>query len=87
MLRRTVVQLMCLGLPVPPVAVVLAADALQASPAIMAVSAFGSFLVYGVMFAWVARCPRCHASIMPRMIYVPTSCQSCNLDLTRPRSR
>mgnify|MGYP005637601735 CR=1 FL=1 len=85
MVRRRAVQLMGLGLPVPPVAALLVTNALQATSAATAIAAFGSFVAYGAVFALIARRPRCHASIMPRAFDVPTSCNSCNMDLTRAR--
>lgn len=83
MQHRRIVQLLCLALPVPPVAGALVAGALHVSEAVASLAAFGSFVAYGALVLLIARCPRCRASTMPRQWYVPKFCHTCNVDLTR----
>ena len=85
--HRRIVQLLCLALPVAPIVAALIAKAMQGPEAVVSIAAFGSFVAYGALVWLVARCPRCHASTMPRQWHVPKFCHTCNLDLTRSGSR
>lgn len=86
MQHRRIVQLLCLALPVAPIAGAVIAWAMQGSEGVVSLAAFGSFAAYVALVLLMARCPRCHASTMPRQWHVPKFCHTCNLDLTRSGS-